>query len=362
MIWRGSIQRARGILKYRLKVARIGRAIGDVRALPRETEEAARMKFMPVTRFPASMAWHRLYFSVNGKASSEYVPEDVYYTTLERSLNRMSLSLAYTDKNFHSRYLAGIEEEFTLVRSINGEYFDAEHGAISTRSANDRIRRGIRESGAVFVKPAIHSGGGANVQRITEPDAESRKNDLTIWLAEMCGPDYVCQAPIEQHPDLARVHPESVNTLRIMTLNLNGHISVCSTVLRMGVAGGAVDNQASGGISVGVAADGFLKTSAVTKLGQRHHHHPTTGQQFQGFAVPSCMRARQFVQSLHGQLPHFRLVSWDIAVSPDGKLKLIELNLAGQEINFHQFNNGPIFAERFAEVIEYVRQVDTAPQ
>lgn len=38
------------------------------------------------------------------------------------------------------------------------------------------------------------------------------------------------------------------------------------------------------------------------------------------------------------------MVSWDIAIDKDGDPVLIEANMRKGGINFHQFNNGPMFA------------------
>ena len=42
-------------------------------------------------------------------------------------------------------------------------------------------------------------------------------------------------------------------------------------------------------------------------------------------------------------MPYFRIISWDIAIDKNGNFILIEYNIKGQDINFHQLNNGPVF-------------------
>lgn len=56
------------------------------------------------------------------------------------------------------------------------------------------------------------------------------------------------------------------------------------------------------------------------------------------------------VKELHNQLDYFKLVSWDIAMDEDNQSLLIELNVKSQEINFHQFSNGPLFGKFTREV------------
>ncbi len=43
---------------------------------------------------------------------------------------------------------------------------------------------------------------------------------------------------------------------------------------------------------------------------------------------------------LHQKLFYTDLASWDFAINDKETVVFLEVNLAGQEINFHQFNNG----------------------
>lgn len=62
----------------------------------------------------------------------------------------------------------------------------------------------------------------------------------------------------------------------------------------------------------------------------------------------------ELVKSLHPQIPHFRLVSWDVAINEDGKPILIEVNLKYGELDFHQLNNGSLFGEDAAGILDEV--------
>ena len=53
-------------------------------------------------------------------------------------------------------------------------------------------------------------------------------------------------------------------------------------------------------------------------------------------------------------IPHFRLVSWDIAIDESGEPILIEMNSAYGGPELHQFSNGPIFGEDTEEILEEV--------
>jgi hypothetical protein len=56
---------------------------------------------------------------------------------------------------------------------------------------------------------------------------------------------YLLQERLTQHPALSKLHPQSVNTLRIITFNNNGHVELFSATLRIGSGNKSVDNWAS---------------------------------------------------------------------------------------------------------------------
>ena len=100
-----------------------------------------------------------------------------------------------------------------------------------------------------------------------------------------------------------------------MTLRLGEKIHLVSTMLRMGVNGNVVDNTRSGGISCSIDKDGYLKKFAFYNLFNRHDIHPNIKIKFDGYEVQFYNKAVKLCKSLHEDLLHFNLVSWDIAIS-----------------------------------------------
>ena len=65
-------------------------------------------------------------------------------------------------------------------------------------------------------------------------------------------------------------------------------------------------------------------------------------------------KAKELVKKAHPMVPHFKLVSWDIAIDEDEKPILIEANLAKGSSEFHQLNNGPLFGEDTKKILDEV--------
>ena len=79
--------------------------------------------------------------------------------------------------------------------------------------------------------------------------------------------------------------------------------------------------------------------------------HPTSGVVFEGYEVPSFDKVRELVIKASYMVPHFRLVSWDVAVLENGEPVLIEANLYDGQLDLHQISNGPLFGDRTQEIL-----------
>lgn len=141
--------------------------------------------------------------------------------------------------------------------------------------------------------------------------------------------DCVCEAWLQQHPELARLNPGSVNTLRAVTWQAAGEVQIWARVLRMGVGSGG-DNLSLGGLGAWVDADGLIRHPAQYLYPGRPDapHHPLTQVPIQGFQLPFVAELDALLQQAARRLPLLACVSWDVAFTPDGPF-LIEANEHG---------------------------------
>ena len=123
-------------------------------------------------------------------------------------------------------------------------------------------------------------------------------------------------------------------------LRKDGSVKICSMILRMGIGDSKVDNASSGGITVGIQESGNLKRKAYSVDGMCYDLHPTTGIEFDKIKIPNISLIKDLVLNQAPNFPHFRLISWDIALDKDNCPILIEANLCDGELDFHQLNNG----------------------
>ena len=296
--------------------------------------------------------WHRGYAGVcSQKDVHRYIPEDVYYAYIERAFNRYELAGAYEDKNEYSRLFPNVPGPVTLLRRMNGSFYDINYQKLTDSQANELVSS---INGDLIIKPSIDSGDGKNLRKLTIENGKFRLDDEETDFSSLTnryGRDFLIQFVFKQHPAIAEFHPTSVNTIRFYTLRWDDEIKVITAVLRLGNMGRCFDNR---GIPCGINADGRLNDHATTKYFQKHEVHPVTGKAFRGFVVPGWHAACEFVKRLHQDLRYFDSASWDITIDPDSNPCLMEVNLTFQEINFHQVNNGPLFGDLTDDVLSRV--------
>lgn len=299
-----------------------------------------------------SPKWAQYYAAKNGHFDPRYIPNDLYYSKIDQYFNSRKLGYGFNDKNYYSKIFAGIKQPKVIVRKINGLIFADDYRQLSVEDAKNRIM----EQGEVICKPSQESGSGRGIQFFDSNDSGKIYNFLTDASYD----DYIVQTLIKQHQELNRVHKGSVNCIRICSLLMEDGVHILSSVLRMGFGNSKVDNAtakdnaAYDGMSCGIDTSGRLKKYAHGySTGAACEKHPD-GLVFEGFCVPSFDNAIELVKKAHPLIGHFRLVSWDIAIDAGGEPVLIEANMRKGSINFHQFNNGPLFGDLTERVLKEV--------
>jgi hypothetical protein len=298
-----------------------------------------------------SLDWHRAYIATNGIVDVRYVPEDLFYGVIVQKLNRFELAKAYQDKNNYDLLFSGFSMPRTVLRNINGRFFDGQYRHLQMDEAEELILENLTNQKLV-VKPSIDSGGGRKVIILHPKDAEQGIHDALRSIFASLDGDFIVQDYVEQCTLLHQLHESSLNTLRIMTLRLDGEIHFLSGIVRMGNLGSEVDNATVGGLTCGFNKEGLLNSFATEHYAYRKHRfHPYSGFVFEGSRIPHIDKVIDFVRNLHQRLIYFDLVSWDVAINKFGNPVLIEANLKMQDINFHQRNNGPLFGPFTEEVL-----------
>ena len=176
--------------------------------------------------------------------------------------------------------------------------------------------RGIRGEGAFPLR--LENG------KILSGDTELSYADLKH---KMDG-SYLLQERLIQHPEMARLHPHSLNTIRIVTFNNGGNVELFFAAVRVGTNNRNVDNWNAGGIAIAVdMTSGTLREQGLQKwcYGRLADTHPDTGITFAGYQIPFFKESVELVSNVHRYLYGMHSIGWDVAITPDGPI-LIEAN------------------------------------
>lgn len=293
-----------------------------------------------------------LYNEHNETFDPRYIPDDLYYGTIDTYFNKALDCMSIDDKNLYDLIFPDVIQPKTIARNVNGEYQDNQYHIIG----EDAVVRLCEQACSVVIKKSVTSDGGHGIGFWNTSNGISTIKKLLLDM----GGDFVIQECLKQHDAIAKLHPESVNTIRILTLNWRGQVHVLSSIVRMGIGGNHVDNAHSGGIFVGVDNSGRLKNVAYSWItGQRFlNEHPTTHAVFSDSVIPNFDQCLETVKKLAPRLGRVsRLTSWDLSVNEYGEPVLIEVNMAYGGLFFHQITNGPVFGDMTREIIDEVLKV-----
>ncbi len=140
------------------------------------------------------------------------------------------------------------------------------------------------------------------------------------------------EEPIVQCEAMARLHPQSVNTVRCATFTMDGQAHILFTFLRVGRGDSIVDNGGAGGFVCLLDTDnGIVTTPGTTEVLERELVHPDTGTQLLGFRVPRWEEMLALASELALSYPEQPYISWDLALT-DGGWIVVESNSTGQFI------------------------------
>ena len=193
---------------------------------------------------------------------------------------------------------------------------------LDLRSASIEALDTFIQNKEFIIGKILNSGCGKGIFKLKVSDYATTK-DLWDYLVSMqIG---VVEEVVVQHAILDQIHPFSVNTLRIMTILVDGVPYIPCVYLRIG-NGKHVDNLNSGGWGAVVdTKTGIIPMVAVDKDGNVAERHPLTGAMIKGVQLPFFEESKEMCRQASHVVEGINIVGWDISVTKDGPL-LIEGN------------------------------------
>ncbi|WP_379945965.1 sugar-transfer associated ATP-grasp domain-containing protein [Enterococcus devriesei] len=314
----------------------------DFNKVDRQTKKEIK-KFWKQYKKHVSSDWAAYFSSYSKKVDIKVIPESLYYGEILKSLNDQRMGTGLSDKNMYDLIFDTNQPE-TLFRRSNGILLNKNFEPIEKSEVLD-ICSQRRE---VILKPSNETYGGSGIFFWTVSDGEE---ELLKYISN--NKNMICQEVAKQHEFFENIHPESLNTLRMVTMILDDEIVLLSTILRMGKNKSKVDNYSAGGIICPVDKNGVLFDTSVQSDGEVLYKHPD-GFEFKGKKIPHFNEIVKEAKKLHYVIPYFKIISWDFTLDSGGNPLFIEGNYPSGQLDLHQLNIGSIFGEYTDRVLSDV--------
>ena len=267
------------------------------------------------------------------------------FTHLIDTLNPPAIVKSFSEKLLFPLLFPDIKQPQTIIGYYNGQYVTDKYQPISQKQAIDTI---LNYNKPIIVKQSVDSLGGKGVELFDKFDENSLK-----LIFESRKKNFIVQEVIEQSADMAKLNKSSLNTLRILTLLLNGRCTVTARMLRHGCPGASIDNISSGGYGVGIADNGTLTYAASdTQFLKNDTHY--SGAKYSSFTIPNFSLVCQTAIRMHHYTPQCHFIAWDFALDTNNQPVLIEANFFHPGVSLPQIVGGePIFDNRTLEVLDF---------
>ncbi|MBU9721722.1 MULTISPECIES: sugar-transfer associated ATP-grasp domain-containing protein [Bacillaceae] len=260
----------------------------------------------------------------------------------------------YSDKNIYDLLITKDYSPKVILKRVNGQYFDGDNFTISKTKAYRLFSHYKKD---IIIKQSLADDGKA-VKKIKYKNYKYMINgsEMTFEKIEkVFGKHFLMQEVISQHPIMAKPHPSSVNTFRLITLRWNNEIHYLCGYGKFGSGNAVIDNDSTsgGGIAVAISPDGEFKPYGSDGDAKIYYTHPTTGYKFADLGyLPNFDKVIDFVKNLHNRILHRNYVSWDIAIGKDGEPIFIEMNFRGTVWRVQLICEQPIFGEFTEDILK----------
>lgn len=335
--------RARGArILWKRKYGRIFKAAPQKNKPVEKSIESAHSLYWRPFRKKVNLATLRVSSNISGIADPSYIPEEVFQSDIEPTLNPTLIAEFFNLKSFYNHWFQGEVFPRDFFHNIEGEWLDRDLNIISY----DDVRE-IAETlqYPVVIKPNKDSYGGKN---IFFPKNSGELLDLTAGKK-----NFLVQERLSQHAFFNQFNPHGINSIRVNIYRSvkDDQLHVVNLALRLGVAG-SLDNLSSGGIGSLIKLDGVLCGFAADLDGKRFLKHPDTGMSFD-HKIPDFENLKRVSLQVASKIFYARIICLDMCYDSEGRWRLIEVNINSSSLLTAQYFGYHFFDKFTDEIREY---------
>lgn len=246
------------------------------------------------------------FYLLNGKERATYLTLGQSHKVTQLFNDKEALqNFIYKDR-FNVKFKGFVNRDYINLKettAIDLQNFVEKHGQVMAKRPKDYVGRGITK---------LYQKDITDYQELY---------DRLIANGQTLVEEF-----FKQHEAMASLSEKSVNTMRVITfLDDSNTPRVLVVALKSGL-GADVDNIGQGGMYTILNDDGVVERPFIDKFGNHHSVHPTSGKDLIGFTVPNYRNLMEQVKQACLLEPKVRYVGWDIAVTPEANIEIIEGN------------------------------------
>lgn len=231
-------------------------------------------------------------------------------TIITRGINN-SFIKKYNDQSKIYKFEDKVEFNRVFDKYLNREWIYLREASL------DDFKKYIKGKKEIIVKP-VDASCGTGIE-IIDP---SKRDPKELYDTLIKNGQLLVEDVVKQNKEISNIYPNSVNTLRVVTINKK----VVAAYLRIGNHGNVVDNFNHGGMATKVNIEnGLIEFPAIDKESVVYTIHPETKAKIVGVKVPMWDKVVELCETIAHVIPEVGYVGWDICVGED-KLYLIEGN------------------------------------
>ena len=255
------------------------------------------------------------------------------------------MNSTHADDTLNSKYDAYLELK---------PYYGREMERILSMDDFDKFEAFVKRHPS-FVK----KGNFDSLGRGIEPVYTDENTDLKSLLEELLRDDgIIVEEMIQPHEDFKFLNPDSVNTIRCITIKHDGIIEILGCSLKIGHKGSFIDNAGAGGLLAHIDKEtGIIDSTGVDKKGIRYEKNPDYGYVIKGYQLPNWEKAKEIALAAAASIDGLVFCGWDLTCNSDGEWIIVEGNAKSQFFGMQATLNKGIKAE-FLEMMKNVEPAE----
>jgi len=205
------------------------------------------------------------------------------------------------------------KNEFNKVykKYLNREYLDLE------KVTYKKFEKFMDNKDIIFAKPNVGESG-KGIEKLYKKDYKDLK-EMYKYVTNKEKNFGILEELIVQHEVLNKLYPLAINSLRIVSIVVDGTPHIVYVVSKSGNEGKFVDNMENSGLCCPVDTEtGKISNVAHTSKLITYDTHPYTKVKLIGYQLPYIKEAMELVKKAALEIPEVKYVGWDVFIGPNG--------------------------------------------